>query len=330
MTKAGPSPFQHAPGRLGAFFLALALPWLASCERRGTPEWRQTETPAEVSPGPVKPAPPDTAPVPFRFVAYNLQNWLTMERAAEGGGTQPASKPDASKQAAVSLVAAARPDILGVCEIGTRDDLADLQRRLKQAGLDLPHAHFTGGVDPTRHLGLLSRFPITTTATPGGLDYPLDGRGHGMQRGILDATIEVNGRPVRFLGVHLKSKRPVEEGDQAAMRLQEAHLLRRHIDSLLAADPAARLVVYGDFNDTKSSATVKTVKGESLVAPPLADGRGEAWTHAWEAEDLYSRYDWIFVSPALKPRVDEPACGILDSPARRQASDHRPLLAVFR
>ncbi|HEY8991311.1 MAG TPA: endonuclease/exonuclease/phosphatase family protein, partial [Luteolibacter sp.] len=181
-----------------------------------------------------------------------------------------------------------------------------------------------------RHLGLLSRFPLAATANPGGLDYPLDGRGHGMQRGILDATIEVNGRPVRFLGVHLKSKRPVEEGDQAAMRLQEAHLLRRHIDSLLAADPAARLVVYGDFNDTKASATVKTVKGESLVALPLADERGEAWTHAWEAEDLYSRYDWIFVSPALKPRVDPPACRVLDSPDRRQASDHRPLLAVFR
>jgi len=337
MIRSGLDRFR-APGFLGAFFFACVLPWLAGCERKhGTPDWSQpaaasVAVPAKITPA--APAPAADKPVPFRFVAYNLQNWLTQERATDQG-VVPASKPESSKRAAIGLLASVRPDVLGVCEIGDRNDLADVQQRLKAAGLDLPHAYFSGGVDSTRRLGLLSKFPIVATTAPGDLDYRLGGRGFGMQRGILDATVEIAGKPVRFLGVHLKSKRPVPEGDQADMRLHEAHLLRRHLDTILAAEPNARLVVYGDFNDTKASDTLKTIQGpfnhpRFFAAIPLADRQGNAWTHAWEAEDLYSRYDWILTSQTLKPRIDSPGCRIVDEPEWREASDHRPVLAVFK
>lgn len=336
MIRSGSDRFR-APGFLGAFFFACVLPWLAGCERKhGTPDWHKSGA-ASVAPAKISspaPAPATDEPVPFRFVAYNLQNWLTQERATDQG-VVPASKPESSKLAAVGLLASVRPDVLGVCEIGDREDLADVQRRLKAVGLDLPHAYFTGGVDSTRHLGLLSKFPIVATEAPGDLDYRLGGHGFGMQRGILDATVEIAGKPVRFVGVHLKSKRPVAEGDQAEMRLHEAHLLRRHLDTILASQPNERLVVYGDFNDTKASDTLKTVQGpfnhpRFFAAIPLADRQGNAWTHAWEAEDLYSRYDWILTSQTLKPRIDSPGCRIVDEPEWREASDHRPVLAVFK
>ncbi|HEY8961293.1 MAG TPA: endonuclease/exonuclease/phosphatase family protein [Luteolibacter sp.] len=337
MIRSG-SDRSRAPGILGAFFFACVLPWLAGCERKhGTPDWNpavatQPAIPAQTGQAP--PAPSADEPVPFRFVAYNLQNWLTQERATDQG-VVPASKPEASKRAVIELLASARPEVLGVCEIGDRNDLADVQQRLKAAGIELPHTYFTGGVDATRHLGLLSRFPIVSTEAPGNLDYRLGGRAIGMQRGILDATVEIAGKPVRFLGVHLKSKRPVAEGDQAEMRLHEAHLLRRHLDTILAAHPHERLIVYGDFNDTKASDTLKTIQGpfnheRFLAALPLVDRQGNAWTHAWEAEDLYSRYDWILTSQALKGRIDLPGCRIVDEPAWREASDHRPVLAVFK
>ena len=338
MTKSGSYSFCRAPGFLGAFFFACVLPWLAGCERKhGTPDWPQpaaASVAVQARTTPAAPAPSADEPVPFRFVAYNLQNWLTQERATDQG-VVPASKPEASKRAAIGLLASVRPDVLGVCEIGDRNDLADVQQRLKAAGLDLPHACFSGGVDSTRRLGLLSKFPIVSTVTPVDLDYRLGGRGFGMQRGILDATVEIAGKPVRFLGVHLKSKRPVPEGDQADMRLHEAHLLRRHLDTILSAEPNARLVVYGDFNDTKASDTLKTIQGpfnhpRFFAAIPLADRQGNAWTHAWEAEDLYSRYDWILTSQSLKPRIDSPGCRIVDEPEWREASDHRPVLAVFK
>jgi endonuclease/exonuclease/phosphatase family metal-dependent hydrolase len=339
MSRTGPFPIQRAPGFLGAFLLALVLIGLPACERKhGTPDWPDGLAFAPATTGTPPPAPDPVRaanePAPFRFVAYNLQNWLTMPRGT-AAGVVPAPKPESSKRAAIALLASARPDVVGLCEIGSRDDLAEIQRRLKEAGAHLPYAHFTGGVDATRHLGLLSRHPIVATATPRALEYRLGDRNLGMQRGILDATVRINATLVRFLGVHLKSKRPVEEADHSAMRLHEAHLLRRHVDSILEDAPSARLVVYGDFNDTKASATLKVVQGSVnhprfLTAAPLADRQGHAWTHAWQAEDLYSRYDWILTSEALRARLDGAASGILDDPAWRDASDHRPVMAAFK
>jgi endonuclease/exonuclease/phosphatase family metal-dependent hydrolase len=121
--------------------------------------------------------------------------------------------------------------------------------------------HYSGGSDPVRHLGLLSRFPITGTATVEESTFRIDGTEYRFNRGVLDATVEARGKSYRFLGVHLKSKREVEDGDQELMRQGEARLLRKHVDSIFEADADARLVVYGDFNDTRPSPSFRTVTG---------------------------------------------------------------------
>ena len=100
-------------------------------------------------------------------------------------------------------------------------------------------------------------------------------------------------------------------------------------------DPDARLVVYGDFNDTRPSTAFKTITGNTadpayLTPIPFKDVRGEAWTHYWASQDIYSRFDYVIVTRALKPDVDFRASRIIDEPAWSEASDHRPLLAVFR
>jgi len=118
------------------------------------------------------------------------------------------------------------------------------------------------------------------------------------------------------------------------MRVHEARLLRRHVDALLQADPEARLVVYGDFNDTRPTKTFKTVTGSYndpgyLTALPLKDSRGHSWTHHWGLHDIYSRIDFITVSRALRPEVDFRASHIIDMPGWEKASDHRALIAIF-
>lgn len=331
--------FERAPAFPGAFsFLALAL--LSACDQKsGTPSWQESSSPppAAVPAIPASLSPKDIAPPPaeasgLRFVSYNVENWLTMEGANGKPGTP---KPEAAKSSIVSIVSNEKPDVLGLCEIGTREDLVELQARLKAAGTDLPHIVHTGGADPVRHLALLSRFPVTSMDQPRETGYRLRNRTFSIQRGILDATLSVGGTPYRFLGVHLKSKRPVPEGDQEAMRGHEAELVRRHLDQLLASDPGARLVVYGDFNDTKASSTLRAITGpasqpDSLFPLPLADSRGERWTQHWAEEDLYSRFDWILVSPVLRPEVDSSRCRVIDDPAWAKASDHRPLLMVLK
>lgn len=275
----------------------------------------------------------------LRFITYNVENWLVMDRHIRQNGKfvnlPGAPKPDSEKKAAATILARHQPDVLGVCEIGGRPDLLEIQTLLKSRNLDLPHSHFAGGSDPTRRLGLLSRFPITATAKPANLDYQLNGSTFQMNRGILDATISAHGKNYRFLGVHLKSQREVKEGDQARMRLNEAHLLRTHVDSILNAAPQTRLVVYGDFNDNWATPPLKAIVGTYntpgyLTAIRANDRAGVYWTHYWAIHDSYSRLDYIAVSQALRRETDFQGSRIIDDREWSEASDHRPLMALFR
>ena len=256
----------------------------------------------------------------LRFMAYNVENWLTMDRIIDRREVANQPKPDSEKSAVLRILLKNNPDVIGLCEIGTKADLAEIQQALKSAGLDLPHSHHTGGSDTVRHLGLLSRFPVTSTTSPAQTQYTLEGRSFAINRGILDATVKARGKDYRFVGVHLKSKRSVDGGDQAKMRLQEAHLLRRHLDKILSPNPDANLIVYGDFNDTYRSNTLRAVTGsaaKNLRITPiyLKDSQGEAWTHHWSGEDIYSRIDFIMTSAALRRDVD------CHCPLRREAID---------
>jgi len=341
-------------GLTASVALALAL---SSCDKKGgTPDWDTPggeapaiEAPAAVAPADVPAETSKTGPKPaaaalpaaeqstegFRFIAYNVQNWLTMDRYEDRQPLKNSPKPEDQKQAVIRLLADGAPDVIGLCEIGQASDLAEIQELLKAAGIDLPHSHYIGGSDPVRHLGLLSRFPIISTGKPAETDFRLQGRTFSINRGILDATIEAHGKPYRFLGVHFKSKRPIAEADQEEIRIHEARLLRRHVDALLKEDPQARLVVYGDINDTRPSKAFKTVTGSYndpgyLTALPLKDSRGHAWTHHWAPHDIYSRIDFITVSRALRSEVDFRASHLIDVEDWDKASDHRALVAIFR
>ncbi len=355
----------HAPRILGAFFCAFIVLAGSACDRQGgTPDWDtpgiKSPTTVEVPASVALPAPvvlvaaktPLAADLPkasepvapsaespstegLRFIAYNVENWLTMDRYVDRKNLKGAPKPESEKEAVVQLLVRHSPDVIGLCEIGEATDLAEIQEDLKAAGLDLPHSHYTGGSDPTRHLGLLSRFPITSTAKPAESEYQLAGQTFAINRGILDATVEARGKPYRFLGVHLKSKRDSEQGDQEAIRLQEARLLRRHVDSILATNADARLVVYGDFNDTRATPAIKAITGNYnnptyLTAIPAKDSRDEAWTHHWALHDIYSRIDFIMVSRGLRGDVDFQAAKIIDDNGWDKASDHRAILAIFK
>lgn len=340
--------FKAAPGLLGAFFLALG-----GCrDKDQAGDWAGQPPPPAPAEAPANPAPPVPSANPaeepgaaaedsaadgegVRFVAYNVENWLTMDRYVDGKSQKGSPKPDKEKQAITRLLSGIKPDILGISEIGTEEDVKDLQSHLEKAGHPMPHFHLNRGADPTRSLVLLSRFPITKAVTRDDLNYRSKGMEYDMQRGILDASVETPTGAYRFLGVHLKSKRETEDGDQEDMRLNEAHLLRREIDEILREDPQARLVVYGDFNDTRNSPTVRTIHGSrnsagSLAMIALKDSRGQYWTHHWDFQDVYSRIDYVMVSSALKRSIDWDRCKVIDSEDVAGASDHRPLLVILR
>lgn len=284
-------------------------------------------------PAPVPPAAPE-AKTEIRFTAWNLRNYLyTTTPPPEGSSDR--TKPVREQETILSILLELRPDILGVCEMGSPADLAHLQEKLKTAGLDLPHAEHVQGDDPVRHVALLSRFPITYRQPVTDQRYLLDNNEFPVQRGFLDVTVTVNpDYQLRLVGTHLKSRRDVPEADQALMRRNEAHLLRQHLDAILTAAPLTNLLVYGDFNDTRDQPGVKAVKGlrgstAALTEISAADASGERWTYYYPEADEYSRLDFLLASPALLPEVREPQSFLYSGKNWLQASDHRPVTTVI-
>ena len=363
-------PFQYRPPRSRwrtVFVLCCCALSTASCDPRDqSPDWKENKSEhtsaaqaeptssgspsnARKQPSPAdSPTPPSnqgnagrsaatgrSGPASLRFVHYNVENWLMMDRRSGNRTVNNAPKPDPAKRAVIRLLAASNPDAVGLCEIGTAADLAEIQSLLRDQGVNLPHSHFTGGSDEVRHLGFLSRFPISKVGRPAEVRFRLRGQSFEINRGILDVTVTSASKSWRFLGVHLKSKREVDDADQQEIRVHEARLLRRHVDSILSRDPHARLVVYGDFNDTRPSAAFKAVTGSYredgyLTPVPFQDSQGDFWTHHWRPHDIYSRIDFVLVSRSLRSEVDFRASRLIDGPGWDEASDHRALLAIFR
>jgi endonuclease/exonuclease/phosphatase family metal-dependent hydrolase len=259
----------------------------------------------------------------FTFVSYNVKNWLSCPQTPE--------KSQASKTALISLIAKAKPDIIGLSEIGSQKDVAEIQAMLRASGLDFPHHHYTGGVDPVRHLAIISRYPLQAIAQP---DIRLASTEQSMQRGILDATISIGSQSIRFIGLHLKSKRIVSDFDEAQLRLSEANQARRYIDGILTQKPDTMLLVYGDWNDDPRSLSTRTLLGNFrtplyLTPIPVKDSRGENWTFHHQIQDSYNRIDYVAYSEKLKRFIKKDRSRILDDPLWHLASDHRALLISF-
>jgi endonuclease/exonuclease/phosphatase family metal-dependent hydrolase len=269
------------------------------------------------------------------FCSYNLKNWLSMERYLGGAADAVAPKPIAERNRLVEMLAEIHPDVLGVCEVGTADDVADLQNRLKSAGVDLPHVERAHGGDSTRSLALLSRFPISARKSQLDLKYQMGDQTFPMQRGILDATVDLSPTlHVRFLGVHLKSKRATPEADETMMRRNEAHLLRSHIDSIFRQDIGVKLLCYGDFNEHRNEPAIGEIIGSRssqayMTDLPLHDADGLVWTHFWDSADVYSRLDFLFASRNLRPLIDLRKARIYMARDFDKASDHRPLVITI-
>jgi endonuclease/exonuclease/phosphatase family metal-dependent hydrolase len=318
-------------------FCCLIIGLLSHCDsKQQTPDWPEPEKKVELSSKgqqhpEAKARPLSTEGQETRFMVYNLRNYLSMQRGATKGNVR--SKPADEIEDLIQNIKKVSPDILGICEIGTQADLDDLSSRLEQAGLSYPHSHIHGGADSYRRLAILSKLPLKSHK-PSELTYFLDGKRHMMLRGILDVTIELPSGSTRFIGVHLKSKRPSKYWDQAQIRRREAALLRKHVDGVLASGDS-HIVVYGDFNDTKQSPTVRTIAGHQhqanfLRSLDLTDSKGSKWTHYWSYEDVYSRFDYIFISPRMRAHIDMPKSFILDVSASDKASDHRALVLSIR
>jgi endonuclease/exonuclease/phosphatase family metal-dependent hydrolase len=284
---------------------------------------------------PTEEIPPQSQPPAIRVIHYNLRNYNKIPRRQNGVDVPLADKPESEKQALVTILARQRPDVLAVCEIGETDSLADLQSRLRDREIDLPHTHHISGADPDRHLAILSRWPITADESSTTLTYEIEGQLMPHSRGILDVTLSPQpDYQLRLVYAHLKSRREVPEADQVLMRRREALLVRRHLDLIFQTEPDANVLFMGDLNDTRNEMPLRVIEGQAqspgrLRHIPLADEDGERWTYHWAEADRYERIDYALASRGLWPEVIRTTSGIIDEKNWHRASDHRGLLITI-
>ncbi len=279
----------------------------------------------------------------FRVAVYNVENYLDQTTESRKNVKSPAAKAKVRE-----TILALKPDVIAFEEMGGLSALLELRDSLKKDGLDLPHYEHVTGYDTNIHVAVLSKFPIVARRPHTNDSFLLSGRRFRVSRGFTDVDLKVNDHyEFTLIGAHLKSRRPVPEGDEAELRFEEAKILRAIVDQKLAANPNANVVVLGDFNDTYNTKAIKEVIGrgkDKLVDTRPAEQNGDnqpnptnprysprniTWTHYYGVEDSYSRIDYLMLSPGMAREWNQEQTFIPTFANWGLASDHRPLVATF-
>lgn len=272
---------------------------------------------------------------PVRFLMHNVQNYFV---AGEQQRSRYVVKPknEESREAVAAVIASAKPQIVGLVEVGGPMALADLRTRLEKRGLNYPYYRVLTRPGEDRALAVLSAYPIVRDDSVA--QCRLYGKKNRMMlRGILDVTVQTpDKRYFRIMGAHLKSRVGDDPAAAASLRSEESYTLARHIQSALQAEPRIPLAVFGDWNDGPTDASAKVlVQGISpdaaLQCQSPADSRGEQWTIHYTAGNEYSAFDRIYLNKAGTKRCKNKVNGgIVDIPAAAKASDHRAVWCELR
>ncbi|MBO0932999.1 cellulose binding domain-containing protein [Fibrella aquatilis] len=145
-----------------------------------------------------------------------------------------------------------------------------------------------------------------------------------------------NGQKVFIVGNHFSSKIPddilfgVNQPAtlfSEAQRRDQATVVRNFVQSVLAIDPNANVVVLGDLNDFEFSAPVNILKGAPLNALIETLPANERYTYVFEGNS--QTIDHILVSNALRSKLDQYDVVHINAEFTNPDSDHDPSVARF-
>jgi endonuclease/exonuclease/phosphatase family metal-dependent hydrolase len=210
-----------------------------------------------------------------------------------------------------SVIAQMRPDILCLAEVENRRVLEELGALLRERhAWPLPAiVHRDGGDQRGIDTAMMARWaPVATNWM-----RPID-----IQRDVIVADFEVEGRRLTVMANHWKS----HYGSKAvayAARALEARAVRAELDRRLLLDPAAAIVVAGDFNDDVDAAVPQGCAGFVLEeAAVLADGLllynaaaplqpEKRATYYYAQARRWNSFDAISVTRGLLPKGNPPS-----------------------
>lgn len=278
----------------------------------------------------------------FRVATYNVENYLDQPTES-----RHFVKSAEAKAKVRIMIEAMNPDVIALEEMGTTNALLELRASLKADELNFPFWEHVSGADTSIHVAVLSKFPIVARHPHTNDEFLLDGERFRVERGFAEVEIQAaTNFTFTLIAAHLKSQLATPVSDEAEERLGEANVLRGIIDDHFKANPNAKLIVLGDFNDAKNSDPIKKIIGRGKfklidtrpderngdsapAAPPYFEPRNVTWTYFYGADDTYSRIDYILLSPAMARDWVKAETYIPKIPNWGIGSDHRPIVATF-
>ena len=222
-------------------------------------------------------------------------------------------------------------DVLALQEVESRGYLQRfVDVFLPQAGYQ--HVvHLEGNDNRGIDVALLSRLPVGRVGTYQHLRYSdAEGRRRRLNRDLL--TVEIipeKGRGFEVWVVHLKSNSGGREAAEP-VRLAEVGQIREIYDQTLLAQPDARILLCGDFNDTLDSKTLTTLMGSSQAALQTFVADQDRSQVTYNRGQYQSMIDFILASPAMAKSFVPDSYEILPGTVESSGSDHNPVSARFR
>mgnify|MGYP002780835233 CR=1 FL=1 len=140
------------------------------------------------------------------IATYNVENYVAANRLVDGVYREAYPKPEAAKTALRSVIRALDADVLALQEIGPLPYLTELQRDLKNEGLDYPHAAWLEAADPERHVAVLSKRPFVAVNKHADLAFLYFKQEERVKRGLLEVRVASGDSELTLFVVHLKSR----------------------------------------------------------------------------------------------------------------------------
>ncbi|MBD2677793.1 MULTISPECIES: putative Ig domain-containing protein [Nostoc] len=195
--------------------------------------------------------------------------------------------------------------------------------------VDRPGGSSTSSTTVTNNSG------VPTISNSPGLIDPTNSAFNSSRKPLV-GEFTFNGETVYVIGNHFNSK----GGDQPlfgvnqpptltseVQRQQQATLVKNFVQSILAIDPNANIVVAGDLNDFEFSNPVNTVKSAGLNSLIETLPQNERYTYNFEGNA--QTLDHVLVSGNLLSKLDGYDVVHINSEFADQNSDHDPSVARF-
>ena len=204
--------------------------------------------------------------------------------------------------------------VIGCAEIENKSVLVDLANRPALRKRNYQIVHYNSPDQRGIDVALLYNPKYLKVLSSESLLVPLTGSDGKPRytRDVLYVCGLYNGEPMHFFVNHWPSRRGGEEAS-APSRATAARVARAKIDSIMKADPTAKVILMGDLNDDPVSPSVARVLGARSDAEKTRPGELFNPWHAYYKEgigtlaynDAWNLFDQIIISHAFLPKDQE-------------------------